>query len=383
MTIDRSNYETYIIDWIDGNLDVETTQELMLFFALNKDLEEEAMMLEQSILTSDTAIVYNDKPSLKKNNIESINLENYTHFLVAKIENDLSENENEELNSFLKLHPQTEKELRRFEATKLVADTSIFYPNKNELKHQTKIIWLNYKLAAAAILLIMLSLPFLIKTFNSDKNTVAIKPMVAVPSNNNKSVEDDVKQVNRVLPVVGVLANHTKAVKKENRIETLGKGLLPEPTRLSVNVQANNNKSMAPNKIENITLQPIATNTFQLNKINLENAVTFKNKAVEENAFSNFYEDENKVKVQNETEYLNLKQASIKAIKDIASSAQSTEKGKTKNYATLHWTDLAAFVAAKINANTGTKIYIEKTFDELGNAHAIGIKANGFEIARR
>ena len=41
MQIDRSNYEIWLIDWLDGNLNDIQAEELQLFLAENPDLKEE------------------------------------------------------------------------------------------------------------------------------------------------------------------------------------------------------------------------------------------------------------------------------------------------------------------------------------------------------
>ena len=41
MRIDRSNYEIWFIDWLDGNLNSNQVEKLKLFLNENPDLEEE------------------------------------------------------------------------------------------------------------------------------------------------------------------------------------------------------------------------------------------------------------------------------------------------------------------------------------------------------
>ena len=67
MIIDRSNYEIWLIDWLDGNLDEARTKQLLAFLDENPDLKEEADSLKLSRIFPD-----NIKPVKKENLKKSV-----------------------------------------------------------------------------------------------------------------------------------------------------------------------------------------------------------------------------------------------------------------------------------------------------------------------
>jgi hypothetical protein len=65
MKIDRTNYEVFFIDYIEGKLSPEMVEELQIFLALNPDLDEELRGVDQSVLSYNEEI-YDQKDSLKR-----------------------------------------------------------------------------------------------------------------------------------------------------------------------------------------------------------------------------------------------------------------------------------------------------------------------------
>jgi hypothetical protein len=63
MNINRHNYETFFLLYIDHELSVVERKAVDEFVQANPDLEEELVMLQQSILPTDR-IVFEDKGSL-------------------------------------------------------------------------------------------------------------------------------------------------------------------------------------------------------------------------------------------------------------------------------------------------------------------------------
>lgn len=75
-----------------------------------------------------------------------INENNIEEYLIRKIENDLSIDELEKLDSFLNLHPHYHEDLEAYEKTILVADEKIVFRNPETLKKnvsRTLPIWFN------------------------------------------------------------------------------------------------------------------------------------------------------------------------------------------------------------------------------------------------
>ncbi|NVO03737.1 MAG: hypothetical protein HXX09_13655 [Bacteroidetes bacterium] len=137
MKITRDNYEIFFIDYWDGNLTPEQSIELLDFLELNYDLKEEFDSFENLNIIADNNIKFDNKESLKKPEIIETNLvnsSNYTDFFIAKLEGDLSIIEEAELNIFLSKNSNLLQEFNLFQSTKVVADNSIQFSNKDSLK---------------------------------------------------------------------------------------------------------------------------------------------------------------------------------------------------------------------------------------------------------
>ena len=361
MNITRNNYELYVIDLLDGKLDADKQQELMLFLTLNPDLEQEVAMLESATLVADEQTLFDEKSSLKKA-VLNINPSNISDVLIAKVENDITPTMNAELDEFIKLHPNTQKELNLFLATKSIPDASIVYPNKNELYRKTKVLWLNYLYAAAAILIIALFIPFAMKQFSGNEIQVAFAPkrVYDIPAVKKETVTTEPKNEINNTPKK-VVAPEKKTVKTQIEKVRFNKKYV----RAQINVPS----------LATLTLPTIKTTKFDDKAPHqLELPILAISSNNEPTAGDN---------AQQQKSYLSLKQAGIKSIKDVASEAEIVNGNKIQNYNRLHWTDLAAFVLAKINKQTGSKINIKKQVDDNGNTFAYGLTANGFEFAHK
>ena len=107
MLIDRNNYESYFLDFLEGNLPEKDIDKLMAFLKNNPDLEESLLHFETYVIESKKEISL-DKSFLLKSldHFQSINNNNFDEFCVAWYENDLSPFSKEEFSKFLVLHPE-------------------------------------------------------------------------------------------------------------------------------------------------------------------------------------------------------------------------------------------------------------------------------------
>ena len=65
-TITTHNYESFLIDYLHGELAAEHVAEMELFLQENPAIAEEFKLLQQTIFEPDTTIVFEDKKSLRK-----------------------------------------------------------------------------------------------------------------------------------------------------------------------------------------------------------------------------------------------------------------------------------------------------------------------------
>jgi len=163
MQINRNNYEAYFLDYRENNLSPEQVAELMIFLEQNPDLKASFEAYENIELATDKSIKFAEKESLKKSYLIStdhINHENYEETMLAKLEGDISENENIELIAFMELNPKLKLEYNLLRSAFLKPDESIIYSDKESLKkrgifvlYKTQLI---YGLSLAASIIILL-----------------------------------------------------------------------------------------------------------------------------------------------------------------------------------------------------------------------------------
>jgi len=161
--INRTNYEVFVISYLDGTLNPVETAELLLFLEQNPDLKEEVSGIGSLIMNPDHEIQYEYKELLKQPadvNAVNLSVSNYQHYFIAASEGDLSPRGLNAVKSFIGKHPELGKEYELFEAARLVADRAISFPNPGQLKKPvlTGIRKLIYMGAAAASILILVTL---------------------------------------------------------------------------------------------------------------------------------------------------------------------------------------------------------------------------------
>ena len=161
MKIDRSNYEIWFIDWLDGNLNEIQADQLILFLAENPDLREELEELSEFRITP-PGIVFPGKNRLKKSAAD-ITGNQFDYLCTAAIENDLSEEEMMELTDIISSDIEKNNILELYRKTILIPP-DIKYRNKRKLLKSTpvqKILRISFAgLSAAASIAILIVASF-------------------------------------------------------------------------------------------------------------------------------------------------------------------------------------------------------------------------------
>ncbi len=152
MTINRNNYEEFFLLYVDNELSAPGKNAVDAFLIENPDLQEEMLMLQQSILIPDTA-VFADKENLFKQ--ETIDSEIQQQLLLM-LDNELDKTTKEKLVSLTKKDETVKKEWELLQQTKLPAEDRIIFEDKAILYKQEggRVIaarW--WKIAAAAVVI--------------------------------------------------------------------------------------------------------------------------------------------------------------------------------------------------------------------------------------
>jgi hypothetical protein len=180
MQIDRSNYEIWLIDWIDGNLTDYQIEHLQLFLNENPDLQEE--FYEMNIFKLNSSVKsYSYKARLKKH-MTDLSGSQFEYLCVAYFENDLSDEQQTELKQIIKEDPEKKGSFELFQKMRLTP-VSGKYKRKNLLiKRPAGQKIMRYSilgLSVAATLAFIIINYFLIphplreKTINTAQNIVA------------------------------------------------------------------------------------------------------------------------------------------------------------------------------------------------------------------
>lgn len=168
MKITRNNYETFFLDYLEGNLSENLVDEFLEFLQQNPDLKEELLMIDIAPIEPDNTVFANKEILYKeKYDVE----ETFNQAAIALVEGDISTSEKTEFDAYLLKHPEKQKEVRRFQQTRLQPDESIVFAHKNKLYQHTlgKTIFL-WSSRVAAVLVLALAIYFYID--QSGKNIV-------------------------------------------------------------------------------------------------------------------------------------------------------------------------------------------------------------------
>lgn len=150
------NYEAFYLDFLEGNLNREDHALFLKFLEENPELkviDEDlpTLELEESFL-DDT---YKDglkQPLLS----DTITLLNYEYFLISQSEGLLSEEKENEIESFIAGNSELEKEKTLINSTYFSPEEQFVYVEKNSLKRKKAVVLWPYYAAAASIMLAVL-----------------------------------------------------------------------------------------------------------------------------------------------------------------------------------------------------------------------------------
>ncbi len=163
--INIENYEAFLLDYMEGNLSTAGLVALQMFAAQHPHLNIDLNDLELVELNSES-VSFNGKDNLKKVSDEQF---------VAYVENELNAKEKQNIDQLCSTNETLSNELKLYKKSFVIADEKIVFENKAELKKQeTKVLWFYSReiLAVAASLVLIFSLWFMFRSFNSFDSTL-------------------------------------------------------------------------------------------------------------------------------------------------------------------------------------------------------------------
>lgn len=153
MKLDRTTYEIYLMDYLDGRLDAVEVSELLLFLEQNPDLKEEFEGVA-SVRIPEGPVSRFDSSSLKKASYEQVK-GTFDELLVAQMEGDLTAGDEARLSAAFKLYPQLLDDRRAFALTRMEPDLSVRFERKSQLKVFTLAPYYKRMAGVAAAILLL------------------------------------------------------------------------------------------------------------------------------------------------------------------------------------------------------------------------------------
>lgn len=292
MLINRHNYEEFFLLYVDNELTVAERKAVEDFVHQNPDLEEELVMMMQSVLRPDRNIVFGNKESLLKNKPANglVNESNYEEYFVLYGDNELSNEEKDLVEQFVYKHPQYQAEFELIQQARFIPEHATLYPDKNELyrtEGDHRVIPIGWwKIAVAAIVVLFLGVTAWYMTNNGNDGTiipdvakvdtatnlekVANKEQVA-DANKVKQPDVAVKEEKKSIEVKSPaedLKNNLVGVKKEKNIKK--KSNIPDSIHVTPIGNDNYVENNKPVKVAPRTVNPVVIETLPTQPQNID-----------------------------------------------------------------------------------------------------------------
>ena len=199
MNINRHNYEEFFLLYADNELSAVERSAVDEFVMQNPDLHEELSLLLSSVVKADNTILFENKISLLRE-AESI-VPVYEEKFLLYHDNELSLSEKKETDKLLISNPSLQKEFALLQQVKFEADATVVFPDKKLLyKKEERVIYINWRRAVAAAILLGAGLwtgiTYLEKNKSNDNITPTAKENKTQPQKQIIPKADSINYVN-------------------------------------------------------------------------------------------------------------------------------------------------------------------------------------------
>ena len=175
MDINLTNYETWVVDWLDNNLSKEEVDALLSFLEKHPDIKKDVESLNDEHLMPGPFFM-RGKNELKHSPLD-LSISQIEELSVAELERDITPTQRYELNMALQGSQAAKKTHDSILKTKLIPK-DVSYPKKESLKRVNKTVSIfRALLSTAAVIAILLLL------FVGNDTKYSTEPLVAETSN--------------------------------------------------------------------------------------------------------------------------------------------------------------------------------------------------------
>lgn len=165
-SVNRDNYEIYLLDFVEGNLSPAKEAAVRDFLNQNPDLKQHAAILKESQGLKSPATAFANKHSLKRDvNTGTLTPANAEAFIIADLEGDLDDEARGRLLTLAKSNAGVAKTMELYQKTRLIPGKEVL-TDKGKLRRKvskTRRLYASMAWAssvAAAIVILFLLFPF-------------------------------------------------------------------------------------------------------------------------------------------------------------------------------------------------------------------------------
>lgn len=130
--IDISNYESYLLSYVDNELNDAEKAALEQFLQQHPHVQAELELLKGACVTPDEQIVFDQKAALYRHT-PAVSADEYESMMLSYVDGELPAEATARLKSWLKEHPEAQKEMALLQVVKLEPDTAVVFENKASL----------------------------------------------------------------------------------------------------------------------------------------------------------------------------------------------------------------------------------------------------------
>lgn len=359
--INRNNYESFFMDYLDGEMSPEQVVELMTFFEENPDLKTELEEFEEINIEPDKKR-FESKISLKKPFI--VNNSNFEDLCIASLEDDLTKEEVTLFQNWLQQNPLKTREFELYKKTRLIPE-KITFDYKSTLKKSSVVRFFTPKVrvyfSAAASIIILITL-YLFVSRPDNENTIISEIITDTTTIETKSQTSPEHQTKTEIEKENIPYNKPGDLKQlkttPRSINIVENPVIAQDVNIGLD---ESNRIIQPDTIK-LTLNKVRRKEINLlpEKSLLASLVSIKDIEVVENTHDN----------------LTLSQ---KAVKSFKSEILQEEKNKINPDKFTLW-DIADAGIIGINKIIGWKMEFDKGYDENGELIALGFDSNTISL---
>ena len=369
--ITADNRKEYFVRAIENTLDLAELALLNQFLKAHPEFLTEFKLFEKTKLQANTAIIFDDKTSLKQ-------LTAKDNYFISALEGLFSSEEKMLFESQLASDLELQKSFRLYQQTIVTTDVSIFCPNKSFFKRKAKkVITLYYDVAVAASLTFLIGMFFLWRTTSTNEQPFAEQKALPLESKKSQAIQERSTQFIRLS---GEQKKEAVVAVKNRKINSKKSSEQPVASKETA-IETGKQSAIAPLPLKD---NPIALLSPEQEKQNLINPADSNNLEQTKNTPStDLAQVENKPEDIKTPDYRSLHDILTTRLKEkLVGKDELKEKEKNSTFDKISGWDIAGAFAKGLSKVTGNKIEIKPQYNSEGNVTAYALSAGKLEFSR-